>query len=64
MEEWSTNSTVIKVSVSMARLLFIVARDSGMDLHQDVSQMVSISEQELSTTNHLPSPSSLKAGFH
>ena len=44
MEEWSTNSTVIRGSVSMALLSFIVTKDSGMALNQAVSQMVSISE--------------------
>ena len=53
MEEWSTNFTVMRGSVSMALLSFIVTKDSGMALHQVVSQMVSISERNLSITNHL-----------
>ena len=44
MEEWSTNSTVKRGSVSMALLSSIVTKDSGIALHQAVSQMVSISE--------------------
>ena len=44
MEEWSTNSTAMKGSVSMALLSFIVTKDSGMALNQAVSQMVSIPE--------------------
>ena len=44
MEEWSTNSAVIKDFVSMALLSFTVTKDSGMDLNQAVSQKVSISE--------------------
>ena len=44
MEEWSTNSTVIRGSVSTALLKFIVTKDSGVVLNQAVSQMVSISE--------------------
>ena len=44
MEEWSTNSTVKRASVSVALLSFIVTKGSGMALHQAVSQMVSISE--------------------
>ena len=41
MEEFSTNSTVIKDSVSMVLLSFIVTKDSGMAQNQAVSQMVS-----------------------
>ena len=44
LEEWSTDSTVIRGSVSMALQSSIVTKDSGMTLHQAVSQMVSISE--------------------
>ena len=44
MEEWSTSSNVIKGSVSRVLTSFIVTKDSGMALHQAVSQKVSISE--------------------
>ena len=44
MELWSSNSTVKRGSVSMALLSLNVTKDSGMALHQAVSQMVSISE--------------------
>ena len=44
MEEWSTNSTVIRGSVSMALLSLNVTKEIGMALHQAVSHMVSISE--------------------
>ena len=53
MEEWSINSTVVRGSISMALLSFIVIKECGMALHQAVNQTVSISERELSTTNHL-----------
>ena len=43
MEEWSTNSTVIKRSVSMALLSFNVMKDCGMAPNQAVCQKVSIS---------------------
>ena len=46
MEEWSTNSTVMKGSVSMALLSFIVTNDSGMALNQAVSQMHMVSNFE------------------
>ena len=42
MEQGSTNSTVIKGSVSMALLSFNVTKDSGMALNQAVSQKVGI----------------------
>lgn len=42
MEEWSTNSTAIKGSVSVAPLSFIVTKDSGMVPNQAVK--VSVSE--------------------
>lgn len=44
MEEWSTNSIVIKASVLTALLSFVVSKDSGTALNQTVSQKVSISE--------------------
>ena len=44
MEELSTNLTVIKGSVLMGLLSFIVTKDSGMALHQAVIQKVSIFE--------------------
>ena len=56
MEQWSTNSTVIKGSVSMVLLSFIVTKDSGMALHHAVSQMVSISALRLSGCEHFPGP--------
>ena len=43
MEEWSTNSTVIKRSVSMALLSFSATKDCGMAPNQAVCQKVSIS---------------------
>ena len=42
MEEWSTNFTVIKGSISMALLSLNVTRDSGMVLNQDATQKVRI----------------------
>jgi len=53
MEEWSTNSTAIKGSVSVAPLSFIVTKDSGMVPNQAVKVRVSESCSPITISSSL-----------